>query len=71
MKVQRLGLLHDLVYSMAQEKPESPALLYKKETLSFRQLAAEVERFSHSMCGLGLGLNERVPPVPWHQHALV
>jgi acyl-CoA ligase (AMP-forming) (exosortase A-associated) len=59
MKVQSARLLHDLVYSMAQEKPESSALLYKKETLSFRQLAAEVERFSHSMCGLGLGLNER------------
>ena len=60
MKVRRVRLLHDLVYSVAQETPDSPALLYRKETLSFKQLADEVERFSHSICGLGLGLNERV-----------
>lgn len=60
MKVRRMRLLHDLVYSMAEAKPESPALLYKKESLSFGQLASEVENFSHSICGLGLGLNERV-----------
>lgn len=60
MKVRRMRLLQDLVYGMAEENPESPALLYKKKSLSFAQLASEVERFSHSMCGLGLGLNERV-----------
>lgn len=60
MKVQRVRLLHELVYSMAQSNPESPALLFKKETLSFGQLAGEVEHFSESLCGLGLGLNERV-----------
>ena len=60
MKVRRVRLLHDLVYSMAEQNPELPALLYKKETLSFKQLADEVERFSETICGLGLGLNERV-----------
>lgn len=60
MKVRRVRLLHDLVYSMAEKNPESPALLYKKESLSFKQLANEVESFSQSICGLGLRLNERV-----------
>ncbi|MCB1689740.1 MAG: acyl-CoA ligase (AMP-forming), exosortase A system-associated [Halioglobus sp.] len=60
MKVRRVRLLQDLVYSMAEANPQLPALLYKKETLSYKQLAGEVERFAHSICGLGLGLDERV-----------
>tara|TARA_B110000503_G_scaffold34861_2_gene56905 strand:- start:30772 stop:30900 length:129 start_codon:yes stop_codon:yes gene_type:complete len=41
MKVQSVRLLHDLVYFRPQEKLKSSALLYKKETLSFRQFAAQ------------------------------
>jgi acyl-CoA ligase (AMP-forming) (exosortase A-associated) len=60
MRVLRTRLLHELVYSMSQSNPDLPALLYKKETLTFKQLASEVEHFAESLCGLGLGLNERV-----------
>ncbi len=60
MKVRRVRLLHDLVFAMAESNPELPALLHKKETLSFAQLAGEVERFAHSIRGLGLDPNERV-----------
>jgi acyl-CoA ligase (AMP-forming) (exosortase A-associated) len=60
MRVQRVRLLHELVYAMAQESPDAPALLHKQESLTFAQLASEVQRFSESLCGLGLGANERV-----------
>jgi acyl-CoA ligase (AMP-forming) (exosortase A-associated) len=45
---------------MSQENPDAPALLYKQESLTFAQLASEVQRFSESLCGLGLAANERV-----------
>jgi acyl-CoA ligase (AMP-forming) (exosortase A-associated) len=60
MKARRVRLLHDLVYATAEATPESTALLFKKEALTFEQLAAGVDRFSESVCGLGLNPDERV-----------
>ncbi len=56
----RIRLLHELVEFMARERPDSAALLHKDASLSFAELAAEVEAFASQLCGLGLAADDRV-----------
>ena len=53
-------LLSDLLSAAAARAPESPAVSYRDETVSYAGLARRVERAARGLIGLGLGRGERV-----------
>ena len=53
-------LLPDLVFQSALRTPDAPALIYGKETLSYRELADRVRRVAAGFIQQGLSKSERV-----------
>jgi acyl-CoA ligase (AMP-forming) (exosortase A-associated) len=53
-------LLHDLLFDSATHRPDSPALTYGPATLSYGELARQVEGLASGLLGLGLQRGERV-----------
>ncbi len=53
-------LLHELIIRSAARAGAEPALKLKSQTLSYQQLAAQVEQFAQGIVALGLGRLERV-----------
>ncbi|MEC8429635.1 MAG: acyl-CoA ligase (AMP-forming), exosortase A system-associated, partial [Pseudomonadota bacterium] len=53
-------LLHQLIHLQASNQPEAPALLYKKQTVSYRELDQQVESVSRALLAQGLLAGERV-----------
>src|SRR5437762_4714522 len=53
-------LVHQLITESAQRRPEGPAVKYRDDLLTFKQLADAVNTFAAAMMGLGLGRSDRV-----------
>ncbi len=53
-------LLHEILLNTAATRPESEALRFKDDILSYAQLAEEIERFAGLLCALGLEKQQRV-----------
>src|SRR5256885_2136051 len=53
-------LVHQLITESVQRTPEGPALKYRDDLLTFKQLADVVNTFAAAMMGLGLGRSDRV-----------
>jgi acyl-CoA ligase (AMP-forming) (exosortase A-associated) len=53
-------LLPDLIFAAARRMPGRPALVYQGETLSYREVEAQVRAFASALVGLGLGPGDRV-----------
>lgn len=53
-------LLHQLISDIAQRTPEASALLFKQDTLSYRELDNLVARVAAGLRNLGIRRNERV-----------
>jgi acyl-CoA ligase (AMP-forming) (exosortase A-associated) len=54
------SLLHELIFETADRLPQQPALQYKSSTLSYRQLAEQVDRFSCALLSVGIEKSGRV-----------
>ena len=54
------SLLPELILRGAERWPDATALRFKGRTLTYAQLAREVERVAHGLLALGLGRAERV-----------
>src|SRR5579859_4558376 len=50
----------EAVLTHAQRQSERPAILFEERTISYGQLAAEVERFAHALSAWGLQPGDRV-----------
>lgn len=53
-------LLSDLVFQTAERIPESPAITFGGETLSYAALADQIRHVAESYTNLGLGRSERI-----------
>ena len=53
-------LLHDLVLTAAEHRPEASALSQDSSTVSYESLANQIEKFSGALLALGLSPDERV-----------
>lgn len=53
-------VLSDLIFHSAAYYPESPALGYRQQTLSYSELASQVEQIASGLLSLGLRPRERV-----------
>lgn len=53
-------LLHELVLCSTERRPEAPALVYKKQTLTYSNLAGKISAAAASFLSLGLGRSDRV-----------
>ncbi len=53
-------LVHQLITESAQRRPQRPALKYRGDLLTFKQLADVVNTFAAAMMALGLGRSDRV-----------
>jgi acyl-CoA ligase (AMP-forming) (exosortase A-associated) len=53
-------LLHELIFESADCQPHQPALQYKSETLTYRELAERIKDFSFTLMGMGIERSERV-----------
>lgn len=60
MALPESHLLHQLVSVSADRHPERPALTYGSTTLTYADLARQVEQFASAMCALGVQRAERV-----------
>jgi malonyl-CoA/methylmalonyl-CoA synthetase len=55
--------MHSIVEALlthAQQEPERPAILFEAQTISYEQLAREVEHFAHALAAWGLQPGDRV-----------
>ena len=53
-------ILVEHVLSLAKSQPEKPAVLFKKEALSYQELAEQVARYGTFLSGLGIRRKDRV-----------
>ncbi|MEJ2426656.1 MAG: acyl-CoA ligase (AMP-forming), exosortase A system-associated [Candidatus Thiodiazotropha sp.] len=53
-------LLHELIFETADCQPDQPALQYKSETLTYRELAERIKDVSFALMGMGIDRSERV-----------
>ncbi len=53
-------LLHDLIFEAATRSPSQTALKYKSSSLTYAELAQQVEHFSRALIDIGVGKQDRV-----------
>ena len=53
-------LIHDLIFTAAEQSPDAQALSYQDQSISYAILASEVEMKAGGLLALGLGRGERV-----------
>ncbi|MEJ6539006.1 MAG: AMP-binding protein, partial [Halioglobus sp.] len=53
-------LIHQSIPHSAQVTPDAPALLFKDQTFTYRQVQHRVEQAASALLGLGIGPGERV-----------
>lgn len=53
-------LIHDLIYSSANRMPEKMALSYQNKSITYAELAKEIEIIAGGILDIGLGRHERV-----------
>ncbi|TXI19959.1 MAG: acyl-CoA ligase (AMP-forming), exosortase A system-associated [Nitrosomonas sp.] len=53
-------LIHDLIFTAAEQSPNVPALTYQDQSISYAILASEIEIKAGGLLSLGLGRRERV-----------
>ena len=54
------NLIHQSIPHSAQVTPDAPALLFKNQTFTYRQVQHRVEQAASALLGLGIGPGERV-----------
>ena len=54
------NLIHQSIPHSAQVTPDAPALLFKDQTFTYRQVQQRVEQAASALLGLGIGPGERV-----------
>lgn len=53
-------LIHELIFTAAERSPDTTALAYQDQNLSYAQLAGDVQAAANGLHALGLGRGERV-----------
>ena len=53
-------LLHDILYSTAERKPEKEALFYKEESMRYGEIAAQSAKLTSLLISLGVQKGDRV-----------
>ena len=60
--------MHDMLSNAARDFPDSPAIIFFAQKISYRELDLLSNRFAHALQGLGLKAGDRVmvtlPNVP-------
>ena len=52
--------LKELLRSRAAETGDEPAVIFKDEPISYRELQARVNRFANALADLGVGRDDKV-----------